>query len=157
MANPFPFVAGSVLEAAQLNGIGEAGISYTPTLTQSNAVAKTVTYAKYQQVNKIVHVEFQMIVSGTGTAGNKIEISLPITPFSNGANVFTGVGNGNIFDASSTNVYPGLIVLFGTTSVTFTNTSNIYVNGLQYLGINQFTAALAAGDFVAGSFTYQAA
>jgi hypothetical protein len=157
MANPFPFVSGAVLTAAQMNSIGEAGISYTPTLTQSNVVAKTVSFAKYQQVNKIVRVEFQLIVTGTGTAANRIDLTLPVTAANNGGNVFIGFGNGNVYDASSTFVYPAQIIFFTTTNVSFTTTSVATANGTQYLGISQFTAALAAGDYVAGSFIYEAA
>ena len=60
---PATFSAGAVLTAAQLNAITNdlkallpldqvAWTTWTPTLTQTGAVTKTVTYAKYTQVGK---------------------------------------------------------------------------------------------------------
>lgn len=53
--------------------------TYTPTLTQSGAVTKTVTKARYGQVGKIVVVRVALAVTGAGTANNAITVSLPVT------------------------------------------------------------------------------
>jgi hypothetical protein len=85
MANPFPFVAGSVLEAAQLNGIGEAWTSYTPTVTSSGGTITTVgaVSAYYTQVNKIVFVYFSIEITTVGTATGQLRFTLPVNSNAN--------------------------------------------------------------------------
>jgi hypothetical protein len=150
-------VQGQKWTAAIANQIGAAPESYAPTLTQNNTVSATVSYAKYQQINKLVRVEFQLIVTGTGTAGNKITLSLPIAAFNNNTNVFSVVGGANFYDASSTVVYPAFVIMWGTTAVSFVNSSNTVANSTQYVGNSQFTAAITTNDYIAGSFIYEAA
>ena len=79
MANPFPFVAGAVLNADQLNGIGEAGTTYTPTVS---AITGTVTTAsataKYVRINKLLFVSFTITCTTAGTATNGFNMSLPV-------------------------------------------------------------------------------
>jgi hypothetical protein len=43
MANPFPFVAGSVLTAAELNGIGEVYVYVKETLGSTSSVTGVIT------------------------------------------------------------------------------------------------------------------
>lgn len=52
--------------------------SYTPTLTQSATVAKSVGHAYYVQLGDLVIGLVKMTPSGTGTASNKILSSLPV-------------------------------------------------------------------------------
>jgi hypothetical protein len=54
MANPFPFVAGEILTAAELNGIGEY-TAYTPTFNNLTVGNGTLNF-KFAQVNEFVHV-----------------------------------------------------------------------------------------------------
>jgi hypothetical protein len=138
--------------------IRDGFIDYTPALVQSTTVTKTVTYARYLKINKLVFVNFQFIVTaGTaGTAGNRITVALPATAVSYD-NVFTGVGTGSIYNASNTIVYPAILIMLSTTTVTFTTSATTQANGNQYLGISDFTEGLATGDYVSGSFCYQAA
>jgi hypothetical protein len=78
MANPFPFVAGNVLTAAELNGIGEAWTSYTPVIKGgATTVTATIQYAKYARVNKLVVVQMRATVTSTGAANGIINITLP--------------------------------------------------------------------------------
>lgn len=81
MANPFPFVAGAVLTAAQLNGIGEAWTSYTPTIKGgATTVTSSVNYARFARVNKIVIVQVLVTVTSAGAVNGAITISLPVEP-----------------------------------------------------------------------------
>jgi hypothetical protein len=111
MASPFPFVAGNTLTAAQLNSIGEAWTSYTPTVSQGVAVTCTVSYAKWAQVNKIVLVQVQLVLTGAGTGGSVIAVSLPNTPSVN--SVFSVSGSAMFLDESAAKVYNLLPVLTG--------------------------------------------
>jgi hypothetical protein len=170
---PGTAVAGDVLTAAFWNSnvrdnlndvdtyvdpIRDGFLNYTPTLVQAATVTKSVTYARYLKINKLVFVNFEMVAqAGTaGTAGNAITISLPATAVSY-SNIFTGIGNGSIYDASTFLVYPAIITMASTTTATFQTTNSVVSNGLQYLGITDFTAGLATGDYISGSFCYQAA
>ena len=78
MANPFPFVASTVLTAAQLNGIGEAGTTFTPTwsgYTRGNGT----TVAYYVRVNKLVYVYVEETLGATSSMGTNPTMTLPIT------------------------------------------------------------------------------
>ena len=83
MANPFPFVAGAVLEAAQLNGIGEAFTSFTPawTATTTNPVIGNGTLTgAYTRVNKLVFAQYTLIPGSTTTFGTgDYRFSFPVT------------------------------------------------------------------------------
>ena len=76
MANPFPFTAGQVLTAAQLNGIGEAGIVFTPTIT-NGVLGNGTLSATYQRVNKIVVATYVWSLGSTSTITGALRFSLP--------------------------------------------------------------------------------
>ena len=77
MANPFPFVAGSVLTAAELNGIGEAAVSFTPTFTNYTRGNGT-SIAYYMRVNKLVYVYVKETLGSTSSVTGIITMTLPI-------------------------------------------------------------------------------
>jgi hypothetical protein len=79
--------SGQILTAATMNSIGAAWESYTPTLTQSSTVTKTVTYAKYTQINKLCIVNVRLDVTGAGTAANSVVVGLPLTSASANINI----------------------------------------------------------------------
>ena len=150
MANPFPFVASTVLTAAQLNGIGEAWTSYTPVLkTAGNTVAATVSYAKYAQVNKIVICNVRLVATAVGSANGAISISLPVA--STTSDDLQTIGSFAIKDAS-TAYYAGAAINFSTTTVT----------GIGYgaggdMGASNPAFTIAVGDEIAFSVSYEVA
>lgn len=78
MATPFPFSAGAVLTAAQLNSIAEAGTSFTPTwsgYTRGNGT----TVAYYLQVNKLVYVYINETLGTTSAVTGALTLTLPFT------------------------------------------------------------------------------
>ena len=90
MANPFPFVAGEVLTAADMNGIGEA-VAYTPTFTNFTLGNGTVT-ASYVQVQKMVQVSVTITFGSTSSMTGQISVSKPVTGAGGGAlNTYVGV------------------------------------------------------------------
>jgi hypothetical protein len=166
---PGTAVAGDVLTAAfwnsnvrdnsiELAPFFDSRVGYTATLLQSTTVTKSLTFCRYLKVGRFVTVEFELVVTaGTaGVGGNQIKISVPFTPATY-SNVFTSIGTCSLYDASSLNVYPGLINYFDSTYVTLVTSRSVVVNGTQYLGVTDFTAGLAAGDYISGSFTYTSA
>lgn len=59
--------------------------AWTPTITQSGAVTKTVNYAVYVLIGDLCYITAQMTMTGAGTGANDIVISnLPKTPAANG-------------------------------------------------------------------------
>lgn len=160
---PRTFVAAAVLTAAQLNetrdnlkailpGDQLAWQTYTPTLTQSAAVAKTVTFARYFQMAKLVFVQVDVAATATGTGTNIVTLSLPVTAADNGrVGAFQQVCAGRLVDATGPTVYVASTYLASTTTMGLLNASN------QILGAAGFTAALASGDTVQMNLIYEAA
>jgi hypothetical protein len=161
---PRTFVAAAVLTAAQLNetrdnlkallpGDQVAFQTYTPTLTQSSTVTKTVTFARYTQIAKLVFVQVEVSATGTGTASNTVTLSLPVTAANNGlVGAFQQNLGGRIVDASGgPATFPAWTYLASTTTMALLNASN------QILGGAGFTAALASGDTVQMNLVYEAA
>lgn len=107
MANPFPFSAGAVLTASQLNSISE-WTSYTPVWTSTGtapAIGTGQLLGKYLRINKFIMAEISMLTGATTTYGTGTYYwSLPVTakaPLWNYANC----GMGRIFDASAVQAY----------------------------------------------------
>ena len=77
MANPFPFTAGQVLTAAQMNGIGEAAITFTPTFTNYTRGNGT-SVAYYMRVNKLVYVYVEETLGSTSSMSTQPTMTLPL-------------------------------------------------------------------------------
>jgi hypothetical protein len=162
-ATPKTWVAGDVLTAAQMNAelrdallaafplSVNAWTTYTPTLTQSGAVTKTVTYGKYQRVGRMITAAVLLSCTGAGTAANAILAGLPVTA-ATPANV--AIGSGWILDASTSNLYKAVIEVNSSTTVLFRPTSTV---NNDKLGEAVMTAALAAGDLITFTATYESA
>jgi len=132
MANPFPFSAGAVLTAAQMNSVSE-WTSYTPQWTSSGTqpvIGDGVLLGKYLRINKFIMAEMTLITGGTTTFGTgQYRLSLPITakaPLWNYANA----GMGRIFDASAVQAYWTAALFFAgaTTYVAFTTSFGTVTN-----------------------------
>lgn len=125
--------------------------SFVPTLTQSATVTKTVTYAKFVRMGRTITAQYFLEVTGTGTGGNNVVVGLPVTAASSSV---IPIGFGQLFDSSASLLYrfvarissTGTVILFATNSTT---------NGA--LGTTDFTAALASGDIITFTVTYEAA
>ena len=126
--------------------------SYTPTIAQgaTTNIAKTVTYAKYTVMGKLVIANLILDVTGTGTSSNAFTITLPVTAASAS---FQAVGNCDFYDSSATTHYNATAVMFTTTTVIFI--ADVATNGA--LGAAGFTAALASGDSIRFTLMYEAA
>ena len=98
----------------QLAPFFAAWTSYTPTLTQSVAVTKTVTYAKYVQIGNFVWVQVSLTATGAGTGNNAITVTLPST-----ASSAAGVSGAAFVLDANVNSYVGTARGLTTTTVAF--------------------------------------
>ena len=125
-----------------------AWLTFTPTLTQGAAVAKTITSATYTRIGRSVIAEVVVAVTAAGTAGQPIKLGLPVP--ARAANAV--VGSGSMYDASATFRY---ICEVGASS-----TSEVYLasNGTStdLLGVSP-SLALASGDSIRYNVSYEAA
>lgn len=138
---------------ALVPSVAVAWSTYTPTITQSVNVTKTVNYARYWQIGKQISGIVELSATSGGSAANAIFVSLPVT----GNGSYDGnaqFGSGFIYDASTTIKYRMLVEQQSTTLVRFL-TLHSTTDGL--LGSTDFTVGLAAGDIITFNFTYEAA
>lgn len=140
-------VAGQVLTAATLNTIGAVWENYTPTLTQSATISKTVTNARYCQIQKTVFVQVYMIATSAGTAGNQLIIGLPITARTSFGTTY---GVAQLYDANTNLMYICSTYQHSPTAVSF-----IYQTGNPF-GISP-AITIANGDQLQFSIVYEAA
>jgi hypothetical protein len=156
MANPFPFTAGQVLTAAQMNGIGEAWTSYTPVIKGgTTTVTATITYARYARVNKLVFVQVLASITSTGAVNGAISIGLP-------SGLLPGVENVRLIRGSfllddGTGIYTGGACI---TSAYGSHTAVVGFGGgpvVDAFGANNPAITLGSGDFVGCEVVYEVA
>lgn len=124
--------------------------TYTPTVTQSNTITGN-SACIYSQIGDWVIYQFSWAATGTGTAAQPIYLSLPVTA---DASRLSAVGAAQFYDSSTARIYPVLVACNNTTRVAFTNVGAVGA-GAWYLGTSGFTAAVASGDSLAGTFIYK--
>lgn len=141
----------AAFDAAFPLGTG-AWTSYTPTLTQSATVTKTVNHAQYFKIGRLVVGQVLLTVTGTGTASNAVVIGLPVA-----AAVGTATfGSGYIGDTSAGLYFAGSLWPLSTTTVGVLPGNAAGTAFLVGAG-GSMSAALASGDTVQLNFMYQSA
>lgn len=130
--------------------------AFDPVITQSGAVAHTVSNSTWSRVGRQVTWRFTLSCTGAGTASNLVTLSLPFNI--NYVGDFGPCGHGQIFDSSGPNTYLGPIVPASSNTIKI---QSRYETGVAaapaFLGLNNFTAGLASGDVISGCCTYEAA
>ncbi len=149
------FTAGSVLTAADVNTYcsheGNAWTTWTPTVTQSGAVAVTVNEATVAKDGRRVTFTAKMTVTGSGTSSNVIVITLP--------EATKTYLTDSIIGAATLRMVSGTIIA-GTLAWVSTTTVKIMANGgTDYIALagSGTTAALAAGHTIMITGCYEAA
>lgn len=122
--------------------------SYTPTLTQSGAVTKTVTYAEYTQIGKTCLCNVRLDVTGTGTGNNAVEVGLPLTA----STTTISIGNAAIYDTSTSTAYHGACYVSSTTTLKFWGDWS----ATSFWGVTP-NLALASGDQIHLAVQYEVA
>jgi hypothetical protein len=145
------FSPGDILTAADLNAIG-VWTSYTPTLVQNGTRSATVNYAEYVQINDLCVVNVDLTCTTTGSAGNIVTVSMPIS-IAGGTQLRT-LGSGFFFDSSGTDVRLITPIYNGTTTVRFL--AEATTDRASGLGANP-SIALGADDVISFSVAYEVA
>ena len=130
--------------------------TWTPVITQSNAPTFTNTLSWYSRVGRMVTGAFSLAVTSAGTASNTITVTFPVTA----ATGTDAVGTGYWTDATvGTEAF--VAVAASTTTMKFYATDPAFTVSAASRtvgsGGNANAAALASGDVLSGTFTYQAA
>ena len=142
-----------MLEAAQLNGIGEAMTAYTPTVANFTTGNGTIT-GSFTRINKMIFATVKITLGSTSAITGNITITNPVTGTAGSGSLVSG--GGFYFDASTSETYVGFC-LQGTTAitpfVTFTGASYA-TRGLINATI---PVAYGTGDLINYQFIYEAA
>lgn len=152
---PIPaYSAGQFPTAASLNtalnspfalGI-DAWTGYTPTLTQSATITKTVTRAAYTRVGRTIRVQIFLTATSSGTAANNLIVGLPVAPAADNQ-----LGVGLIYDTSASTRYVCTVQTFGSTLAFQHDTS-----GASNFGVAP-AVTIATGDQIGAFIEYEAA
>lgn len=128
--------------------------TWTPAVTQSVGVTLTNNGSFYHRVGRLITATFIVTVTGAGTASNDIVITLPVnSSYPSSHPMFLG-GNVEVYDLSVTTPYSGIPVLSAASAFKVrAPTAPTRV----YLGSSNMTAALASGDVLSGTVTFEAA
>lgn len=126
------------------------GQDWTPTVTQSGAVAVTVTYARYFIVGEVAIVQALLAVTGAGTATNAIIIGgqpAAIQPANTAT--FAAIGVGIVRDSGGSVSYTGILTARDVTDWRF-QAHNVGPT----IGISP-DFALASGDEISFQAAYE--
>lgn len=148
---PRTWAAGEVVTASMMNdelrdfarAFSDAGSTFTGPLTQNVTVTGTAK-SGYLRVGRWVFGWFNLAVTGTGTASNVIELTLPVAAKESGS----GGGSWWHLDSGVTN-RTGFVAIHSTTRARFYLTGD----GNPY---GQTTGQLTSGDSFSVLFVYEA-
>lgn len=120
--------------------------TFTPTLTQSGAVSKTVATGAYIKLGKLIIGNVTLLVTGSGTGGNAIVMGLPFDTAYNGN---LCIGSGWVYDASTVTGYSGSLIRGGaSTCIIWAHNQTNNVGSTP-------SFALASGDQISYQFCYR--
>ncbi len=104
MTNPFPFTGGNILNASDLNAIGETE-SWTPNFLSGVTVGDGTVEGTYQRVNDFVIVQGRFVLGSTSAITGNVRTELPVN-----ASATFELSNGTIVqivDTSANRYYRG--------------------------------------------------
>ena len=133
-------------------GEGGAWSTYTPTLTQSGSVAKTVNHASYARFGRMIVVDVKLTATASGSSNNRITVSLPVTAASAAVGGISGYW---MIKDNSTGDYEAQGS--GVRIYTSTTASLSDAGGDAGLSASDAPNTLASGDTVWMSCIYEAA
>jgi hypothetical protein len=152
MANPFPFVAGDVLTAAEMNGIGEYA-DYTPTFTNLTVGNGTVAF-RFARVQNFVYVQGTIQFGSTTSVSGGVSATLPVTSTTRLGS--TPIGTVSLLDTGAARYFGP--ALFSSTTAFVVNAFTIIGTSVSTIAINAATPfTWATGDVISVQLVYEAA
>lgn len=148
------WVAGDTGLVAWMNAIDAeraalgAWTAFTPVLTQSATITKTVTNTRYNQQGKTVKGSAYLSLTSAGTAGNGISVTLPVA--ARDGTVGLVVGSGWFFDTSTSTRHLLSVMLSGTGNLLFVSDTS----GGSAFGV---AVTAASGDVLTYCYEYESA
>lgn len=131
--------------------------SYTPVLFQNGVIANTNNYSRYHRSGRLITGWFYITATTTiGFSPFEVTVSLPVAA----AQTSVIIGVGALTDVSLTpdSTFKGLLQVHTTgTDVTFKSTANNAEDDRLGIAGTSFIVPVASGDFLRGSFQYEAA
>ncbi len=114
MTSPFPFVAGAILDASELNAIGDA-TAFTPSWASGVTVGDAVQTAHYYEINDLIFMQVDLRLGSTSAITGDVRMDLPITA----AGTFEQAANltGFVYDASTALYYRAMGTAYSSTAV----------------------------------------
>jgi hypothetical protein len=120
--------------------------AWSPTVSQSGTVSRTLGYGRYWRSGKRVWAECLLTMTGSGGAATTITISLPVTAAVTGSGLIV-CGSGYFFDASGGSFAVIIPLLNTTTTVVFRRDGDTAA----------VTTQLATSDVISLALFYEAA
>ena len=114
-------------------------------------MSKTVTAARYAGIGAMSWVSVVLAVTGTGTSGTALTVSLPSGH--NNTNVNAVLGQGYVYDSSAGTIYRAIALAASATTVRLQRTDS---GSLTSIGSDP-SFALGNGDIVAFTAMYERA
>lgn len=129
---------------------GGAWNAWSPSVSQAGiAVTATASNAGYFRAGRLITFNMVVTMTATSAGSGDVSVSLPVAAATANA-VLLGIGMIN--DVSASTFSLGFATPNGTTLMRFRS-----VSGNLYLGNAGFTVALATGDVISASGSYEAA
>lgn len=144
------FATNDNVSADDLNALAGAWNTYTPTITQVGTVTHTPTRAKYIQFGHLILCSLSLDITGSGTAGTAISVTLPVPAV---YVVGLALGSGEVVDVSAVTGYPAIPDL--TSSTTFAFLRSDQPDSVRIGASPSF--GLASGDVLRALLVYEAA
>lgn len=141
-----PNTTGELAAFTSARGTNTAWTTFTSTITQSGNVTFNTQLSRYCQIGKLIHWQFSLACTGTGTINNAIRINLPQTAQGNA--IYSAFGTMHVYDASANTHYTGHAFAYSTTQAAM----------MLNAGTTYFQAiALTTNDIISGHIIYEAA
>jgi len=141
-----PDTTGDLAAFTSARGSNTAWTTFTSTITQLGNVTFSTQVSRYCQIGKLIHWQFSLAVTGTGTLNNAIRINIPQTAQANA--IYSNFGTMHVYDASTNTHYTGHAFAYSTTQAAMMlNAGTTYFQ----------TIALANSDIISGHIIYEAA
>ena len=134
----------SVWDGSAWRIVREPAQSWTPVVTQSVAVTCTVTRANYHRFGSWCYASCDLAITGSGTSGNAIAVSLPVT-----ASDASDVHGQFVIVDNTVAIYAGSIYPSSTTAVTFVSDAQTSLVGVAP------AFGLASGDRIRMDVSYR--